>query len=131
MYHLVCFVKLKKKCQYNEFLEFIFLPSWSFRSGITGLALKLNWMGPKLELFGKLNLKHFGTKFAPPESRLIEYYRVSSYLVMAIPCKTKLLFVAAAFKIKTFIIHLLGFNFSICVDQRIFLKTPFKIRYNF
>ena len=85
----------------------------------------------KIYFIRKKNVDQFWSKFAaPPKLRHIEYHRVS-LLVLTILCKTKWLFVAAAFKIKTFIIQIFDFNFSVCEDSKIFNKIPFLIPYNF
>ena len=78
----------------------------------------------KIYFIRKKNVDQFWSKFAaPPKLWHIEYHRVS-LLVLTILCKTKLLFVAA-FKIKTFIIQIFDFNFSVCEDSKIFNKIHF------
>jgi hypothetical protein len=80
---------------------------------------------PKLKVFREKNLEHFWSKFAPPEFRFIEYHRMS-LMVMTISCKTWLLFVVAAFKIKN-LLCICWVLISLYVSiQEFFNKIPFK-----
>jgi hypothetical protein len=90
--YLIYPTKFKKKLKKNAKLK--------FKIKDHRISTKTEFAMPKLKVFRKKNLKHFWSKFgAPPEFWFIEYHRVS-LIVMTISCKTWLLFVAAAFKIK-------------------------------
>ncbi len=118
--------------QINSLSHFSFLLStFSFYHGKLKFKIKnhrittkTEFLGPTHKLIGKKNLEQFWSKFAPPKFLFVEYHRVTLQ-VMTISCKTKLLFVAAAFKIKNLI-----FTFLILISPYVWTQE-FLIKFTF